>query len=393
MKRYLSDLAKAQRPAILVGGGARSAMPNIIEFASKHSIPCFRTWNALDIITDDLEIYAGTVGTYGGPGRNFGIQNCDLLLSLGCRLSGRITGGLPHTFARAAKKYIVDIDHSQLYATWQQVKGDVNIENDCLSFMMGSGSVEAHFQEWLDQCREWVVKYDPVRPGHFKGESLDEVHHYGFMRRLSELAPSDAIIIGDTGGNQIMMGHCWQSKRGQRIFSSNGNTPMGFAMCAAIGAWFAEPDRPVICIIGDGGMQMNIQELQTLKNYGVNIKVFIINNGVLGNTLSYQRVNGMKEVGCRAPDYSAPDFSNIVIAYGMQSFRIPGWGYVDPIFRIMMDTNGPCICDVPGLDQCTYEPRVSRWDVGVEEAYPYLPREEFRKNMLIEPLKGWEKIK
>ena len=378
---YVKDLNKSKRPAILVGGGARGASLAISTFARQHAIPVFRTWNGLDVIHDDDEAYCGTVGTYGGAGRNFGIQNCDLLLILGCRLSGRITGGMPTTFARGAKKYLVDIDHVGLNPMWQQVKIDVNIEADANEFMFKRTTAESHFQEWFEQCQAWKIKYDPVQAKHFSGKSSEEVKHYGFMRKLSNMMPEDAIIVSDTGGNQIMMGHCWQSKRGQRIFSSNGNTPMGFSMCGAMGAWFAEPERPVICIVGDGGFQMNVQELQTLISHGIKIKVFVINNHVLGNTLSYQRVNGMKEVGCQSPDYQVPDILKVCVAYGIEATHISSWRYVEPVIRIVMETDAPCVCDVPGHDQCTYEPRVSQWNVGIEEAYPPLPEEEQRANM------------
>ena len=132
---FLQDLAAAQRPGILVGGGAYRARDLIEAFAVKHSIPVFRTWNALDVVTDDSPVYGGTVGTYGGPGRNFGVQQCDLLLIIGCRISGRITGGMPETFARAAKRYIVDVDAELLKPENQQVAGHVNILSDARAFM------------------------------------------------------------------------------------------------------------------------------------------------------------------------------------------------------------------------------------------------------------------
>lgn len=132
---FLAALSSAQRPGILVGGGAYKARDLIEKFAIKHFIPVFRTWNALDVITDDSPVYCGTVGTYGGPGRNFGLQNCDLLLIIGCRISGRITGGMPETFARGAVRYIVDVDPALLEAENQQVKGHVNVLCDAAKFM------------------------------------------------------------------------------------------------------------------------------------------------------------------------------------------------------------------------------------------------------------------
>lgn len=375
---FIDDLKIAKRPAILVGGGAYSARSFIHEASHMHGIPVFRTWNAMDIATDGWSTYCGTVGTYGGPGRNFGIQNCDLLLTLGCRISGRITGGMPETFARAAIKYVVDIEQG----------------HDALAFMRGAfkyqngGEVLLNKNDWLTQCREWLKKYDPVKPEMLTSNDL---HHYGFMRRLSELLPASAIVVYDTGGSSIMMGHCFRSKTGQRIFSSNGNSPMGFAMCAAIGAWFADPSRPIVCIIGDGGMCINIQEIQTLANYGIPIKVFILNNHILGNTKSFQRVNGMKEVACGPDGYKPPDFGEVVKAFGLFSYHIPHTAGMDGIIEQVMASDKPAICDVVHDDYCTYEPRISRWDCPIEDAYPFLPRDEFRANMIIEPWVGWEK--
>ena len=132
---FLFDLARSERPGILVGGGAHKAREIILGFAVDRGIPVFRTWNALDVCPDDHPCYAGTVGTYGGPGRNFGIQNTDLLLVLGCRLSGRITGGVPESFSRGAKLYMVDVDRGLLDPQYQPRKIDVNVHGDAGLFM------------------------------------------------------------------------------------------------------------------------------------------------------------------------------------------------------------------------------------------------------------------
>lgn len=258
---------------------------------------------------------------------------------------------------------------------------------------------------WLDQCRWWVKEYDPVRPEHltYKDSSVPytgqaeqddlspDCHHYAFMRVLSQKLPANAIIVSDTGGNVIMMGHCFQSKAGQRIFTSNGNTPMGFAMCGAIGAWFAEPTRPVICIIGDGGMQLNIQELQTIKHYKIPLKVFIVNNKILGNTKSYQRVNKKAELACGPDGYSSPDFSAVANAYGLFAMHIDLHVGAYWVIDNALEMEEAVIVDVLHEDFCTYEPRMSRWDAAIEEMYPPLPKDEFLKNMYIKPLPGWGK--
>jgi acetolactate synthase-1/2/3 large subunit len=375
--RYLDDLATSVRPAILVGGGAYAARAAIEAFATAHAIPCFRTWNALDVITDESPVYCGTVGTYGGPGRNYGIQNCDLLLCLGSRISGRITGGMPESFARGAKKYIVDVDPGLLDTRWQQVKGDVNVLASCEEFIEGMpapthNNLPQH-GAWLYRCREWLARYDPVTP-----ERSGIAHHYGFVRQLSLSLPENAIVTYDTGGNAIMMGHCFRSKRGQRIFSSHGNSPMGGALCYAIGAAFAEPERPVYCLIGDGGMSMNVQELQTLKYYNPDVRVIVLQNYLLGNTAAYQRVNGLKPIGCGPDGYSSPDYHLVAEAYKIKNFFGVAWAWDDILYR-----RGPWVWEVDHADFCDYAPRMVRWDRAVEEMEPDLPLDEHLSNMSI----------
>ena len=233
---------------------------------------------------------------------------------------------------------------------------------------------------WREQCRGWVRKYNPVKPEHSAG-----LHHYGFMRRLSELLPDNAIIVSDTGGNVIMMGHCFQSKSGQRIFTSNGNTPMFFAMCGAIGAWFADPTRPIFCIIGDGGMSGNIQELQTIVHYGVNLKIFVINNHCLGNTRAYQVQNGKQELACGPDGYSCPDFVKVALAYGIEARSLKSLEEIPDVLSLQ----GAVVCDVVHDMFCDYQPRMTLWQAGIEEGFPLLPEAEFEENMIVGPLEGW----
>lgn len=242
--------------------------------------------------------------------------------------------------------------------------------------------------KWIEQCREWVRKYDPVTPEYLASPTLN---HYAFVRALSEKLPSNAIITSDTGGNLTMMGHCFQSKEGQRIFSSSGNSAMGFSVCGAMGAWFAQPDRPIICLVGDGGAQLNIQEWQTIKHYNIKIKIFIINNRILGTTKSYQRVNKKKELACGPDGYSAPDFCNIACAYGLRAVVINNAATQDRIIEGVLANDEAVVCDVIHDDFCTYEPRMSRWDSAVNEMYPPLAEEEFLANCINPPLEGWEK--
>ncbi len=394
----LDDLSRAQRPVLMVGGGVRiaGAVDELREVGRQLKIPCYPTWNATDVVTSDYEYYGGRIGTYGGPGRNLGIQNSDLLLAVGTRISGRVTGGNVGSFARGAKKYLVDVDPALLQRKLQQVPCDVNIYCDAKLFLNrllqrlpAKRGTLADFSAWTDKAMEWRVKYDPVRPEFFKEQKY--VHPYAFMRLLSEKVDENAILIGDHGGITAVRHHAFLTKYGQLDLGSNGNAPMGFSFPASMGAWFARPDAQIVCTIGDGGFNLNIQELQTFVNYGINVKTFVINNHIYGITKAFQKTNfqGRAEA-CGPKGYNPPDFVKVAEAYGIKAVRINKNSELNEKLDEVLRHQGPVICDVNCHEYHTYQPRIFGWNTPIEDMYPYLPREEFRANMFIEPLEGWE---
>ena len=405
--RFLGDLRRALRPVLLVGGGARTAgaVEEVRNIGRGLRIPCFPTWNALDVITSDFQYYGGRVGTYGGPGRNFGVQNADLLLAIGCRISGRITGGNLASFARAAKKYVVDVDHALLQRRLQQVPADENIQCDARIFsqrlldrigtLHRTGSLPS-FEAWTKRALEWRDKYDPVKPEYFRDdgytyEGKAYVHPYAFVRLLSEKMGEGDIVVGDLGGNSVLVGHALKTRFGQRYVTNNGHAPMGFSFAASIGAWLgADPRRQVVCLTGDGGFNMNIQELQTLLNYDVKVKTFILNNHIYGITKQFQETNfqGRNEA-CGPLGYRPPNFVRVVEGYGIKTFAIEKNSDMDAQIDRVLSWDGPVVCDVNSHEFRTYEPRLVGWATPIEDMYPYLPREEFRANMIIEPLENW----
>ena len=391
---FLADLQNCERPSLMVGGGVRlaGAEKDILKLGEKLKIPVFPTWNALDIICSDYPYYGGRIGTYGGAGRNFGIQNTDLLLAIGSRISGRITGGNIHSFAREAKKYMGDVDRPALQKKLQQVPFDVCILSDAKLFiqmLLDRIDEIPDFSKWLEKCIYWRNKYDPVTDDMY--DTSEYVNQYAFTRILSEEMKSNDILVGDCGGNIVVVNHCFRTKTGQRYFTNNGNSPMGFSFAGAIGAWFAsdKEKQNVVCIIGDGGMNMNIQELQTLINYNVGIKVIILNNHIYGITKAFQETNfeGRMEA-CGPIGYNPPNFLKVAGAYGLQTVSIQGSNYefIRQQIRDILDHDGPLIVDVNCYEQHTYEPKLIGWETPIEDMYPYLDREEFLENMIIEPL-------
>lgn len=390
----ISDLVQAKRPVILVGGGVKlsNAEEDVRKLISTLKIPAFPTWNALDVVTSDFAYYGGRIGTYGGAGRNFGIQNSDLLLAIGSRISGRITGGNVRSFCRGAKKYVVDIDAHMLEPNYQQVPFDECIYSDAKFFINAlikeMPSILPDYSVWLSKVLQWKDKYNPVTDDCF--QKTQPTNPYAFMRILSDLATKDAIIIPDCGGNLVISNHAFEIKWGQKYFSSNGNSPMGYSFAAAIGAWLAsDKKQPVIAVIGDGGFNMNIQELQTLITYGINVKTVILNNHIYGITKAFQETNfnGRAEA-CGPKGYVAPDFVKICQAYGVKclSININDTVEITNIIQQMLDYSGPVVCDVNCHEWHTYEPKIVGWDTPIEDMYPYLSEDEFLSNMIIEPL-------
>ena len=367
MDLYLDSLNKSNRPVLLIGGGVRlaEAITEVRELGKILKIPCLPTWNALDVFDSEYEYYSGRIGTYGGPGRNFAIQNSDLLLTIGCRLSGRITGGVVKSFAREATKFIVDVDKANLTPELQEVKGDFNINCDAKIFIkaMIEKSLKINikpFDSWLSTTKYWCEKYDPVLPKYLKETRI--VNPYVFVDELSKQLDSDAIIVADCGGNVVVTNQALKTKFGQRLCSSNGNSPMGYSFAGAIGACYAAGSRQVICLIGDGGYTMNIQELQTLKNYNLPVKTFIMNNQVYGIIKAFQDTNLEGRYLASGPDgYIPPDFIKITKAYGIETEIIQNHQELTNKINRVLKFQGPIVCDIKMENYYSYEPRIFGW--------------------------------
>ncbi len=398
---YIDDLKNSKRPCLMIGGGVRlsGAVDELLELGRQLKIPMFPTWNALDIVCSDYEYYGGRIGTYGGAGRNFGIQNSDLLLAIGSRISGRITGGNVNTFAREAKKYMVDVDKPGLQKKLQQVPFDECIYSDAKLFINLLIERLKHedlpsFDGWVDKVMDWKIKYDPVVDTMF--ESRKYPHPYAFIRILSEEMKSNDIFVADCGGNIVVSNHAFETKTGQRYFTNNGNSPMGFSFAGAIGASIAADDsQDVVCVIGDGGFNMNIQELQTIVNYNIPVKTIILNNHIYGITKAFQETNfdGRAEA-CGPIGYNPPDFKNIVEAYKIPTMVVDDGMDYDKVraqIKEFLNHKGPIVMDFNCHEYHTYDPKIVGWKTPIEDMYPYLSEDEFNENMYIEPI-GQERV-
>lgn len=400
IENYLKDLSKSERPVMLIGAGVRHSkgIDELLELGERLKIPMFPTWNALDIITSDNEYYGGRVGTYGGAGRNFGIQNSDLLLAIGSRISGRITGGKVESFARGAKKYVVDVDKYIMQRKTQPVPFDENILCDARVFLnrminaLNLSPDVPNFSKWTNKVLEWRDKYDPVRSEYFEEKNF--VNPYAFMRILSDKMKKGDVVVSDCGGNIVVTSHAFETKQGQRLITSNGNSPMGFSFAGAMGAYLAAKENSnvnnVVCIIGDGGFNMNLQEMQTVKNYNLGFKTFILNNHSYGIIRAYQKTNLEGRLIASGPEgYNPPNFIEIARAYKIKTIKIEKNDDVGKKIDEVLKYNGPVVCDVDNGMWDTYEPRIFG-NTPIEDMFPHIDRKEFRENMFIAPYEGWK---
>ena len=310
-------------------------------------------------------------------------------MSIGSRLDTRITGGKPETFAREAKKIVIDIDRAELYKQ-RGLNPDVGIcadVRDVLPIFLQELKLATFpkWQEWQQQTLGWMREYPSVLPEWYKRKTL--VDPYVFIRTLSEVLDHKAIIITDCGANLVWTIQAFHIKQGQRLFSAMGNSPMGYSMAAAMGASIALGKRPIICIIGDGGLQINIQEFQTIVRYRIPLKVFILNNHSYGIIKQFQELyfNSQYEGTTPKSGYSVPDFRNIAKAYGLPSASLISHAGLARKIREILAHKGPILCDVLVPDGAKLIPKLT-FGNAIEDLSPELPREEFLRHMLITPL-------
>lgn len=391
IKEYISDLQKAKRPVVLVGGGIdhAGAVKEARELFKYLKIPAVLTWSGIDILPGSHPLNRGRIGTYGQRGANITFQNADLLLSLGSRHDGRQTGGRLDSFAREAKRFIVDVDPGELKD--QPIKGHVNINADLKEFLpllidaVKSAKIPS-FTHWLKETKEWQLEFPTVLPSYENPKK--RVHSYYFMKKLSEVMKEGDVIVGDCGGNIVPLAQAFEVKKNQRVVTSWSHSPMGYAFAAAMGAYFGRKKgtKNVVCTIGDGGMQVNIQELQTYKMYNIPVKVFVLNNESYGIIMQYQDTYLKSRYVGAAPEwgYTFPDFIKVAKAFGLKTESIRTNGEVTSKIKKVLAAKGPVICEVRLEKKTVLEPRLG-WNTGIEDQSPNLDRDLLKRHLYVKP--------
>jgi acetolactate synthase-1/2/3 large subunit len=389
----LARLAKAERPVLLAGTGVRcaQAIPEFQEVAHRLGIPV-TTAQTHDIFPSDDPLYCGRPGIFGQRAANFVVQNADVLLILGSSLHLRQIGFNYEDFAPRAFKIRVDVDEQELAKPLAKV--DLPIQCDLKIFLRellreidASGLDTKRHGEWLTWCRGRGHRYPPVQEHHRKSSGPLNPYHF-FEKLFDQLADDDVIVCGN-GSAFIMPYQVGRLRAGQRLIANSGSASMGYDLPAAIGAAIARGGKRVICLTGDGSIQMNIQELQTLVHHQLPVKIFVLNNGGYRSIRATQDYFFGHTIG-EGPEtgVSFPDLSRVAEAYGMSHSSIESQRDF-PRIEAALAKPGPVLCEVEVDAEQGYEPRVRSRELangqivspGLEDMFPYLSEDEVAENM------------
>lgn len=381
----------SRRPSILAGAGVRhsGAVETMHHFVEKTGIPVMTSRLGMDLIGDDHPLYVGHPGTYGDRPANFTIQNSDMLLTVGCRLGIGLVGYDYDDFARYANKIMVDVDEREL--TKPSVVPDIPICCDakyffekCQQFL---GDYRLDNPRWVRQTQTWRKQY-PVDLPEYVAEK-EGINSYHFTRLLAEHMSNKAVMVVDTGSCFHVHAQAFKVKFGQRHIITGGLSTMGY-MPGVVGAAAANTERDVYCITGDGSLQMNIQELQTIVQNKFRAKLIVTNNnGYLLIRLTQNNFQGGRHIGIdKESGVSFPDLSKIALAYGIHYIRISNLRELEPKLNDLLNYPGAVLCEVMTPPVQALIPRVAskKLDDGrmvsmpYDDMFPFLPRDEYERN-------------
>ena len=374
-------IKQAKRPIILIGGGARisGAGEALSELLDSTHFPLVYSLMGKDLIKDNYQYNLGLIGSYGNRYGNMALANADLILVLGSRLDTRQTGTDLKTFAREAKIIQVDIDLNELGS---KIKADILIHSDIKEFLeeLNKSNFSNTITPWQEKLLSYKEKYSSTVGIDQKEKAPNQIIH-----KISQhLNAYDAVCV-DVGQHQMWVAQSLETKDYQRVLFSGGMGAMGCALPMAIGSALGNGKRSIV-IVGDGGFQMNIQELEIIKRRRLPIKIFIMNNTNLGMVRQFQELYFDENYIGTKKDYSVPHFENIGKAYGIASDTVSNKEEIYKKIEEMLADDEPAILDIRLLESMTtVEPKLIV-NKPIEDMYPFLDRDEFTQQMIIKPL-------
>lgn len=391
----IEALSRAERPVFIAGNGLARCKKEFAELCRKLSVPLIPSWKAMDYISNDDDLYAGRSGGMGDRHGNLTMQNADLIISFACRLDFSITGFDRTAWAPNAKKIVIDIDTAEINKL--RNAGDIvpivaDVATVVKKLLLENNKIKTkNLDGWKRRISEWKEKY-PVLPRDVpKNAPLSTSL---FINELCRILPNDAHIAPCSSGTTAeIFFQNWTVRNGQTIRSNHGLGSMGFEIPNAIGMCVASGNKDTCCIAGDGGMQLNIQELAVLRGRNLPVKLFVINNSGYASIRNMQNnhFNG-RHAGCDgASGLYLPDMKKLAAAYEIPYFRADSYAGCAGVIRDVMNKPGPVLCEVVVDKECFVSPRAvsqvcadgTMRSSSLENQYPFLSDEEMRSNMVV----------
>ena len=394
IKRIAQLFKKYDKPMFHIGQGVKisNGEKYLRMLVDKFKIPFALTWNASDLIESGHRSYIGRPGAFAERGSNFIVQNCNLHISVGTRLPFMVTGYNSNDFARNAKKVMVDIDKFELKEN--RTKPDIKLCCDAkyflktlFKFMPKKTKIS---QDWDLYCKNIRKKY-PIVLKEFRNQKKT-INSYYFIECLSKILKKKDTIVTDMGLSFVGTHQAFETKKGQKLFTNSGHAPMGWGLPAAIGACYAKNKNNVICLTGEGGLQMNIQELATVMHNKLPIKIFIYNNG------GYLTIKQTQQLGFKSrvmgsdnkSGLSFPNYKKISDSHKIQYFKLNNSKNLERNLKKILNIKKPIITEIMMDNEQEQMPKAinKRLPNGemvptkFEDLYPFLTNEELLKNML-----------
>lgn len=413
LKEIIEKIKSSKRPVFNAGNGIRigNAHKEFLELIELLNIPVVVGWNSEDCLWVDHPLYAGRPGNFGDRPGNFTVQNSDLVLSVGSRLSLRQVGFNCKGWAREAFTIVNDIDKEELKKPTVHI--DIPVHADCKVFMrqlidmlkkektpVFEGGEGLKGMSWNETVKYWLKKYPVCRPEFLENDDSKKANVYAFIKDIGDSAKENQITVVGNGSACVVGGHSYIIKKGQRFISNSAVASMGYDLPAAIGAYMANLDgkvyeKELILITGDGSIQMNLQELQTIVHHKMDIKIFLINNDGYHSIRQTQNKffgdEPLVGIGPDSGDLSFPDMEKLAGAYGITYFCAKTNSELEDAVSKTFKAVGPVICEAFVTKEQNFEPKSSGKQLAdgrmvsppLEDLTPFLSDEEMEENMII----------
>ena len=413
LKEIIEKIKSSKRPVFNAGNGIRigNAHKEFLELIELLNIPVVVGWNSEDCLWVDHVLYAGRPGNFGDRPGNFTVQNSDLVLSVGSRLSLRQVGFNCKGWAREAFTIVNDIDKEELKKPTVHI--DIPVHADCKVFMrqliellkkektpVFEGGKGLFDMSWNETVKYWLKKYPVCRPEFLENDDSKKANVYAFIKDIGDSAKENQITVVGNGSACVVGGHSYIIKKGQRFISNSAVASMGYDLPAAIGAYMANLDgkayeKELILITGDGSIQMNLQELQTIVHHKMDIKIFLINNdgyhSIRQTQSKYFEDEPLVGIGPDSGDLSFPDMGKLAGAYGITYFCAKTNSELEDAVSKTFEVCGPVICEVFVTKEQNFEPKSSGKQLAdgrmvsppLEDLTPFLSDEEMEENMIV----------